>query len=267
MKRTSPSVGSTDDTISLSTGETVALPVAAEVTITGVVFGVSLEEMHQLLSDDFSPIHATPQQATITVLCAEYHRIGSQGTIEPYNECMILFPAIPESADRLPYRSAFTRHVGGYVWYQAVTTESAKALNSKVWGYPTAVGEITHTDTGSSRRTTVTVDDDHLLTVELECPPPIDQIDFATRYTVTDGILCNARIEFGSGFGIWPAHNRLHYTLGTHPLAERLRDFMFSAQAVFRFAGTGDVTLYVGQSVGSHALSSRSQNRNHGRFL
>lgn len=243
-----PSItGSTDDPISLSTGETAAFPLSAEVTVTGAVFGISLEQVSQMLPDGLTPIQSTLHQAPITVLCVEYHQIDSQEAIEPYNECTILLPAIPESTEQLPYELAFTRHIGGYVWSQSVTTESAKALSTEVWGYPTALGEITHRDTGSRRQTTVTVDDDHLLTVEIECPPPVDQTDSAARYTMHDGVLLQNRLEFSTGFGIWPAQGRLRYTLGNHPQAERLRELGCSRQALFRFAGTGEVTLYAGQ--------------------
>lgn len=183
----------------------------------------------------------------ITVLCVEYHRVGSQGRLEPYNEVTILIPAISASAARLPYGSAFTRCTGGYVGHRSVTTESAKALNTEVRGCSTAVGEITHVDTNSRRRTTVTVDDEFLLTIEIDRPPVLDQTDSAANYTMTDGGLLEERLELKGEFGILPAHESIPYRLGEHPQARRLQEIGLSQQALFQFRGAGEIAMDAGR--------------------
>lgn len=247
MKQSSPRSGSATDSISLSTGETVALPLVTDATVTGAVFEVSLKQVEQVLPDGLIPVHSKPHQATITVLCAEYHRVGSQEVLEPYNECTILVPAIPESAARLPYASAFTRYTGGYVWHRSVTTESANTLNMEARGCSTILGEIIHTDTNSRRRTTVIVGNELLLTIEINRPPVIGQTDSAANYTMTDGGLLQERLELTGEFGIWPAHENIPYRLGEHPQARRLREIGLSHQALFRFAGTGEIAMDAGR--------------------
>lgn len=247
MKQSSPRSRSAADSISLSTGETVALPLVVKATVTGAVFEVSLNQVEQVLPDGLIPVHSKSQQATITVLCAEYHRVGSQEVLKPYNECTILIPAIPESAARLPYGSAFTRYTGGYVWHRSVTTESAKALNTEARGCSTALGKITHTDTNSRRQTTVTVEDEFLLTIEINRPPVLNQTDSAANYTMADGGLLQERLELTGEFGIWPAHKSIPYRLGEHPQARRLQEIGLSQQALFRFAGTGEITMGAGR--------------------
>lgn len=249
MKQSPPRSGSATDPISLSTGETVALPLVAEATVTGAVFEVSLNQVEQVLPDGLTPVQNKPQQVAITVLCTEYHRVGSPEVLEPYNECTILIPAIPESATRLPYGSAFTRYTGGYVWHRSVTTESAKALNMEARGCSTAVGEITHSDTNSRRRTTVTVGNESLLTIEIDRPPVLNQTDSAANYTMVDDDLLQERLELTGDFGIWPAHERIPYRLGEHSQARHLQEIGFSQQALFRFAGTGAITRDAGRSL------------------
>lgn len=247
MKQSSPRSGSATDPISLSTGETIALPLVTHARVTGAVFEASLKQIEQVLPDGLIPVHSKPQQATVTVLCAGYHRIGSQEVLEPYNECTILIPAIPESAARLPYGSPFTRYTGGYVWYRSVTTESAKALNMEARGCSTQIGEITHTDTNSRRRTMVTVGNELLLTIEIDRPPVLNQTDSAANYTMTNDGLLQERLELTGEFGIWPAHKNISYRLGEHLQARRLQEIGLSQQALFRFTGTGEIAMDAGR--------------------
>lgn len=143
--------GTTNGSTTLMTGETVELPLSTDAAITGVVFGASRQGVQKLLPEGLTPIRVAPGRAAVTFLCVDYHRIGA-GEFAPYNEFGILLPAVYGSKSAVPLLSAFTRGVGGYVWYLPVTTESARALGVDIWGYPKEVGDITFDDDGTRRK-------------------------------------------------------------------------------------------------------------------
>lgn len=241
--------GRDGESTTLSTGETIDLPVSTEATITGAAFSASHRRVRELLPDGLSAVRVSPRRAAVTFLCVDYHRIGRRGAIEPYNEFGILVPTVPASVTPLPHRSMFTGGVGGYVWYLPVTTESAKALGVDIWGYPKEVGEITHEDDGSRRRTEVTVDGDRLVTIEIDRPPAFGRSVASTSYTVKDGVLLGERLELAGDLGAWPFSTAVRYTLGDHPRADRLREIGLGRRALVRFAGTVEFTIHAGEPV------------------
>jgi hypothetical protein len=244
MEETRPS----DKIISLSTGQTVDIPLYTEATMTGVVFSVSLDSVRTFLPSCLSPVRVGPQTATVMFLCTEYHSVN-RGMFEPYDEFGVLIPATRRSTVSVPFLSRFPGGVGGYVWYLPVTTEPSRALGDEVWGYPKVVGDIDITDIGSRRRTTVTIDGDHFITVEIKRPPTVDLgVTVPTEsYTERNGTVIREPLTFEGEMGLWSFSTRASYSLGEHPRADQLRQLDIGDRVLVRCYGSGTFVIHPGE--------------------
>jgi hypothetical protein len=232
----------------LSSGQTVDLPLYTEATITGAIFSASLAPVRTLLPSCLSPVRLGPRTAAVTFLCIEYHRVD-EDTFEPYNEFGVLIPATRQSTVSVPFLSRFPDGVGGYVWYLPVTTEPARALGDEIWGYPKVRGDIDITEVDSRRYTTVTIDGDHFITVEIERPPTLSfgRPVPTESYTVQDGTVLREPLSFEGEMGVWPLTSRVSYTLGEHSRAEELRQLDIGDLAVARCYGNGTFVIHPGK--------------------
>ncbi|TSD09620.1 acetoacetate decarboxylase [Haloglomus irregulare] len=242
--------GTNGESEELSTGHQVELPLSTHATMTGAVLSASPEAVHELLPGGLRPIRATRDRAAVTLLCVDYDRIGYDSGITPYNEFGVLIPAVDGDTRTLPYASVFTRGVSGYVWHLPVTSEPAKALGVDIWGYPKEVADITHDDDGSTRRTSVHIDGQHLIDVTVERPPMFSQSDTSVGYTTKDGSVLREDLELHGEIGLWPYSSNISYSLGEHPRAERLKELDLSDRALMRFAADTEFIIHEGQRVG-----------------
>ena len=187
-------LGGTDgESETLSTGHEVALPLSTHATMTGAVLSAAPEAVRDLLPAGLTPVRATRSRAAVTLLCVDYDRIGYDSGIEPYNEFGVLIPATHGDSRTLPYVSVFTRGVTGYVWHLPVTSEPAKALGVDIWGYPKEVADITQDDDGTTRRTSVHIDGDHLIDVTVDRPSMVSQSDSGVSSRQRMGPFCASR--------------------------------------------------------------------------
>lgn len=233
--------------ITLSTGETVELPLSTTGTMVGAVFAAPREQVAALLPGGLRPMRTTPGgKAAVTFLSVEYHRIDD-GEIDPYNEFAVVLPAVHGSTATIPYLSALTRGTSGYMWYLPVTTEPAKALGIDVWGFPKVVAEITHEDDGSRRRTTVTVDGERFVTFEMARPPSMAMQTDGSIYTVKDGELLHVPTEVTGEVGGWPFSDQVSVAFGEHSRAEPLRELDISDRALARVSAEGEARFYPGE--------------------
>lgn len=239
---------SSEGQVELSTGEAVDLPLYTDATIMGAVFSVSLERVRDFLPSDLSPVRIGPRTGTVLFLSIEYHNVDG-GTFEPYNEFGVLIPSIRASKTTVPLLSRFPGGIGGYVWYLPVTTESSRALGDEIWSYPKVVGDIDITESGSHRRTTVSIDGDHFITIEIERPPTTN-LGLAApteSYTEQDGTVLREPLSFTGEMGLWPFSSHVSYTLGEHPRAEQLRQLDIGNRALVRCYGNGEFVIHPGE--------------------
>lgn len=232
----------------LSTGETVTPPLRTEATITGTVLGASRDRVRELLPTGLTPIRAGPSRSAVTFLCVEYHRLGDE-VVDPYNEFGVVIPATHASTGAVPVVSVFTRGVSGYVWYLPVTTEPARALGEEIWGYPKDVGDIAHADAGKRRRTTVTVDGQHVVTLDIARPPTVALSTTGYSYTVKDCQLLREPLELDGDMGFRPFSTEVAYEFGDHPRTEKLRRLELGNRALLRFFVDGDFVIHEGKPV------------------
>lgn len=255
MEETS-GTSSTEGSLTLSTGETVAIPLVTEATMVGTVLTASHARVRELLPSGLAPIRVAPGRAAMAFLCVEYHRIGD-GAIEPYDEFGVIVPAVHGPIATLPRRdarglaSAFSGGAGGYVWYLPVTTEPGRALGVEGWGYPKEVASVSFEDVGSRRRTTVVVEDERLITIGIDRPDALrfDLRTGAYSYTFADEVLRRQPLSFDGEIGVWPFSDRVSYSLGAHPRAERLRELDIGRRALVRFSAEGEFSIGFGSPV------------------
>lgn len=247
IDRVSPTESGDPEPMTLSTGETVTLPLSTEATMLGAVFAVPRQQVTALLPDGLQPMRVTAGgKGAVTFLSIEYHRIGN-GELDPYNEFAIILPAIHEPTTTIPYLSALTRGTSGYMWYLPVTTEPAKALGVDIWGFPKVVADIAHMDDDTRRRTTVTVDGERFITFETTRPPAMETQDDGYIYTVKDGKLLRVLNEVDAKVGAWPFTDEVSVAFGEHHRAEPLRKLDISDRALARVSVKGEARFYPGE--------------------
>jgi hypothetical protein len=235
------------DEVTLSTGETIRLPVTLEATMNSVILPGDRAVVDKLLPKGLSPIRAGRGTAPVWLLSVEYHDIGG-GAIEPYNEFAVVLGATPGNSSGVPYVSPVVS-TEGYVWCMSVTHEPARAFGDEIWGYPKVVGDIGFEDPRGRRRTTVTVDGKRVLTTDVAIPRTVSRTGRLTSYSVKDDRLLRIRGDLDAEMGLWPYSERFSVSLGEHSRADTLRDLDIGDRAFTRFYADGELTFYPGEPV------------------
>ncbi|WP_436908776.1 acetoacetate decarboxylase family protein [Halosimplex marinum] len=223
-------------THTLSTGQEVVVPLETEAEATAVVVTADAGAAAEWLPDSLAPVRLAPGRTAVTFLSVDYRRIGDDA-MAPYEEFGVLLAATPAGGP-IPELGALRRGLAGppgglgdYVAALPVTTEPARALGAEIWGYPKSVADVRITDRGDRRRTAVRDERGHLLTLDAPWNPRFEAAVETTSYTDGDGRGAGAHggaparrqpLELSGRFGGRPFGGA--YTLGHHPLAERLRD-------------------------------------------
>lgn len=235
--------------LTLSTGQTVHLPLETEATVVGAVYAVPRARAASMLPDGLAPLRVTPTgRAAVTVLSVEYHDIGVEG-IDPYDEFGIVVPATHGTPSAVPLVSTLRGGPSGYVSSLPVTTEPARALGVEVWGYPKVVAAIDHRDEGSTRKTTVSVDGECLLSLSVDRPRTRSVAVDAASYAVRDGTLLRIPAEIDAEAGAWPLTGGVSLALGDHERADTLRTLDLGGRALARIGIEGSVTYGAGEPV------------------
>jgi hypothetical protein len=237
------------DAVTLSTGQTIDLPVSMDSTITAVVLPADRQAAAELLPDGLSPIRAGRGTAAVWLLSATHRNVGD-GALDDYHEFAVMVAATDGPSAGIPYVSP-TLRTETYVWYMPVTTEPARAFGEEIWGYPKIVADIDIEEGERRRRTTVTVDGDHLLTFTMRNPPTISRSDTLTTYAVRGGRLLRVRADVTGELGVWPYTREFSYTLGNHPRAATLRDLALGDRAFARFHSDARLRFRAGEPIDS----------------
>jgi hypothetical protein len=235
------------DAVTLSTGQTIDLPVSMDSTITAVVLPADRRAAADLLPDGLSPIRASRGTAAVWLLSATHRNVGG-GVLDDYHEFAVMVSATPGAPDGVPYVSPALR-TETYVWSMPVTTDPARAFGEEIWGYPKVVADIDVEEGPRRRRTTVTVDGDRLLTFAIPKPPTVSRRDTLTTYAVRDGRLLRVRADVAGELGVWPYTTGFSYSLGEHSRAATLRDLDLGGRAFARFHTDARLRFRAGQPI------------------
>lgn len=241
--------GSVEEQVTLSTGQTVTLPLSTDVTMMSVVFSAALDPVRALLPSCLSPVRVGRRSAAVTFLFVRYHSVD-EGSLEPYDEFGVLIPATRPSSRATPILSRLPGGVGGYVHSLPVTTEPSRALGDEVWGYPKVVGDIELTESDQRRRIRVAIDGEQFITLEIDQPPKFDLSVSATTesYTVLDGTVIREPLSFDGELGMRLPSKRASYTLGDRG---SLKALDIGERALIRCYGRGTFVVHPGKPIQS----------------
>jgi len=235
------------EAVTLSTGQTLEFPISTNSTITAVILSANRDFAAELLPDGLAPIRAGRGRAAVWLMSAQHRNVGG-GSLDDYNEFAVMISATAGEMKGTPYISPLFR-TETYVWYMPVTHEPARAFGDELWGYPKEVADIEIDEHDGTHRTTVTVDGDHFITLEVEHPPTFSQEDTLTTYTVKDDTLLRVDTDTVGEMGIWPYTTKFSYTLGDHPRASELDQLDLGSRAFGRFHGKGELVFPSGDPI------------------
>ncbi|MFB6252474.1 MAG: acetoacetate decarboxylase family protein [Halobellus sp.] len=237
------------ESVTISTGHTVELPVRLQATMLGATFAAPKGEVSALLPDRLEPIRATlTGDAAVTLLSVEYHAVDVPG-LDPYDEFAVVVPASHTASSNVPYISAMLEATNGYVWAMPVTTAPAKAFGVDVWDYPKEVAAIDHADEGSVRETTVRVDGERFVSLAVDRPPTTAVRRDGRSYTQKDGELLEVPSEIDAEIGGWPFSDRVSVSFGTQHKAEPLESLDLGPRALGRIRLEGDLLFHASERV------------------
>jgi hypothetical protein len=224
--------------VTLTTGEEVRLPLSTTATMTGTLFPAAVDAATPLVPDSLTPVRITPARTAVLLLSVEYHRIG-RNQLAPYGEVGIFLPVVP--GDRAVTPLATLGGVfGGYTWQLPVTTEPARALG-EVWQFPKTVGRIAFADEDGTRRTTLAVDGQRALELDVPRPRTVP-VRLSTRsYTDGDGTVRRVPVHIDGRGGLSLGNGRVD--LGTHPWADQLRVLGVEHNGLASFSFEGEFTI------------------------
>ncbi|PSP84493.1 acetoacetate decarboxylase [Halobacteriales archaeon QS_6_64_34] len=232
--------------VTLSTGQTVTVPLETAATVTGLVLPADSDAVAELLPGGLEPVRVTPNRGVVTVMAVEYHRIGDDA-MGPYDELAVVLASTPRPSR--PLAPLATGDYGGYVHSLPVTTEPARALGDEVWGLPKTVARISHHDEAGRRTTSVVEDGDHVLTVEIPRPRTWPAAHGTTSYAVRDGRLEQFSLDTDGRFGVRPLSNDFDVMVGYHDRSATLLDLDLGDRALAQVAFEGTVTYGAGRPV------------------
>lgn len=205
----------------LSTGQVVELPLACEFTAAGGLFPASAERLSVRLPERLSPVRVAPGTGAVALVGIEYHRVGG---LAPYDEFAVVVPVVADPRTELAGVQLLGGDVGGYVDWLPVTTEASVALGTEVWGYPKELAAIEVEDRGGVRRTTVSVDGERVLALDVRRASGREREMTARSYTVKDGRLLASRAALAGEFAVRPLSRQVSLSLSDHERADALRD-------------------------------------------
>ncbi len=187
------------------------------------------------------PVRWVDGRALVAVTAFRYHVItwsasdGSTGRLTPYGEISVAAVVNVGPAPRaLPL---LRRRLSGFVLHLPVTTMEARDGGRELWGFPKFVADMDFVEDGLSRRVELAEGGSTIfgLTVRPVGPVLPDRRPLVA-YTVLNGdlletvvpVLGHAQVRVGAGGGA--------LALGSHPVAERLRQLEISAKPVIEFS-------------------------------
>ena len=194
----------------------------------------------QLPSADLYPVRWFDGRAVVMVAAFRYREIslshgdGTPGLMAPYGEVMVAALVTREPARAgLPLLTPSRSGVGAFVFDLPVTTAEACVLGRDLFGLPKFVADMEFRELTETRQVTVSEQDREILTLTVRPRGPV-LMDRApvTLYSVLDGQLQETTAPFHGHrqYVLGPHAGGL--SLGSHPVADRLRTLEISANAL-----------------------------------
>jgi Acetoacetate decarboxylase (ADC) len=229
--------GVSAEQVKLSNGVRIGLPVRYY-DWSGIMahFPVPTAALKKLLpTNKLKPVQLVPGTAILSLAAMEYRQIAD---VAPYNEFGIMVPVLYEPTVNILGLPLLFPHwfkrFGLYVHHLPVTTQSAYDFGVEIWGYPKIIAQISFEETNQSRRCRLQAEGKDIVTLEIKkMATKAGAMNYYT-YTVKDGQLLMTKIQAQGQIGIARFRGGAAYTLGDHPIAEKLRALGLGETAVER---------------------------------
>ncbi|WP_394739240.1 acetoacetate decarboxylase family protein [Natronococcus roseus] len=192
----------------LSTGHVVSLPLELSCTLGGVVVPARRATLEGALPNGLSPLSIAPGVGCVALVGIQYHRVGRDPGLEPYDEFAVIVPAVHGSSTSRPLAQLLDGELGGYVHWLPVTTDASVALGQELWGYPKERARITVTDGPRGLRAVVDDPDESGDAIRLEVSRPRTAVSLRatelSSFTRRDGELIRARMQLRGEVSVGP---------------------------------------------------------------
>ncbi|WP_293031689.1 acetoacetate decarboxylase family protein [Natronococcus sp.] len=192
----------------LSTGHVVSLPLELACTFGGVVVPARRTRLEEVLPDELSSPGIAPRVGCVALVGIQYHRVGRDPGLEPYDEFAVIVPAVRGSETSRPLAQLLGGEPGGYVHWLPVTTDASVALGRELWGYPKERAPITVTDGPRGLRAVVRGRDASGDAIRLEVSRPRTGLSLRgaelSSFTVRGGDLVRARMQLRGEVSVGP---------------------------------------------------------------
>jgi len=167
-----------------------------------------------LPSDKLNPVQVTEGKGAVALVATEYGNIDG---LTPYNEFTIMISVMYGMAD-----DTAGLH-GYYILHRLVTTEEARLMGCEVFGYPTSVADITFEDSDKVRRCLVRSEGKDIIRLEIR-KLPTDPLSWDMYfYSIKGRELLRSFVQGQGQQGVSGDRGGALYTLGSHPIADKLR--------------------------------------------
>jgi hypothetical protein len=212
-----------DRTETLSTGQTVDLPLRCEADVAGALFSADWRALRRVVPDELTPIRVGPRTGSAVVAGVSYSQAGD---FDPYDELAVIVPVARRTVAGVPIPDS---GLGGYVAALPVTTEASCRMGREIWGYPKTVADVdvrreSRANETDEWRVDVHEDGEHTLSLSVR-----ETRRRATRevsldsYTVKEGRLWRTAVDVLGPVGLGVGGGHVSLDLGTGRLAADVR--------------------------------------------
>ena len=223
----------------LSDGTVVQMPLLTYRARTfAAFFTISAAKARALLpTNELRPVRVSPRRALVTVQVMEY----IEKSIPPYREFVFSIPVHRSRRADIPLASvALWQRLpgdGSYITHIAVDDEEGRLIGREIIGFPKFIAQVDFTDTPSERIAEAAVDGEAVFTLAVSRPKKPYKEQRREFYCYSVSPLENKLFHVpyqseASGGMLWGSRSaRLH--LGSHPVADELRDLDISPAPLF----------------------------------
>jgi hypothetical protein len=215
----------------LSTGQSVRLPLRCVASAGGVVLATGADALARVVPASLEPLRVAPGVGLVTVAGVAYDRVDDG--FAPYDELAVVV-AVTRAPRGVPVPSR-RAGVGGYVHALPVSTAASRALGREVWGYPKRVAavdvRVDRADAGGTDRVSVRLSEADAPAADPAIAVAVDAS--ATRRVVRSGVLdsyavgrglVRAPVALSARVAVAAGRGDARLALGTGPTADALRE-------------------------------------------
>jgi hypothetical protein len=210
-----------------------------------------------LPNDSLEPVEVVPGIAVVSLAAFQYRRMA---TLDPYNEIAVMVPVRYEPDSRVPFLPLLfpdSYGVGFWVHHLPVTTDEACDVGVAVWGLPKVVAGITFDDIGWMQRCELREQNELVLTLSAKTAETRLEYRPFYAFSLLNGELVKSLVDTRGQYHAWSVPGRASFTLGTHEVAETLREVEVENVAVAGlFAFTAKSRLHPGTVVPGRPLTA-----------